>query len=70
MVWPDPGDAWPGWRVRFEEDRYENQVAECGGALVMPGPSLSETIAEMTSAAGRLMLSPGQREFIGSALRL
>jgi hypothetical protein len=70
MVWPGPGDAWRGWQLRFDEDRYENQVAEFGGALVMPGPPLSQTIAEMTSAADRLMLSPGQRELIGSALRL
>jgi hypothetical protein len=70
MVWPDPADAWPGWRLRFDEDRYENQVAECGGALVMPGPPLPETIEEMTSAAERLKIPSSQREFIGSALRL
>jgi hypothetical protein len=35
--WPD---LWPGWRLELWEDRAEEQVRRCGGALTMPPPDL------------------------------
>jgi hypothetical protein len=67
---PDLDSTWPGWQLRFDQDRYENQVAECGGALVMPEPPLGETVAAMIDAIGRLRMPPPRREFIECALRL
>lgn len=67
---PDLDSTWPGWQLRFDQDRYENQVAECGGALVMPEPPVGETVAAMIDAVGRLSMRPPRREFIERALRL
>lgn len=66
---PDPAAAWPGWQLRFDEDRYENQVAGCDGALLMPGPSPEEVVAEMADSVSRLYLAPRERDFIRAALR-
>jgi hypothetical protein len=29
-------DRWPGWQTDFREDRYEEQVSRCEGALRVP----------------------------------
>ncbi|MCO5994806.1 hypothetical protein [Actinoallomurus rhizosphaericola] len=29
-------DLWPGWRVEFWEDRYEEQARRCGDAVTFP----------------------------------
>ncbi|WP_049576419.1 DUF6221 family protein [Streptomyces sp. SBT349] len=33
---PALGGLWPGWRVRFWEDRYERHLLACGGAVTFP----------------------------------
>jgi len=67
---PELDRDWPGWRLRFDEDRYENQVAECGGALVMPEQPLEQTVAEMIDSIARMPMPADKREFIETALRL
>jgi hypothetical protein len=68
---PDLDRTWPGWRLSLDDDRYENQVAQCGGALVMAEPPLEQTISEMIDSLGWLYVppSPGERVFIETALR-
>ncbi|MDL4812945.1 hypothetical protein [Actinomadura opuntiae] len=49
-------ELWPGWRVEFWEDRYEEQLARCGGTVTAPGidlaGALDEVIAELGSRRG------------------
>lgn len=35
---------WPGWTVRLRDDRYEDHVADAGGALAVNVPSVEERL--------------------------
>ncbi|MGW3772622.1 hypothetical protein [Actinomadura verrucosospora] len=53
---PELEGLWPGWRVEFWEDRYEEQVARCEGAVTVPdadpAAALDEVLAGMARARG------------------
>ena len=46
-------DLWPGWRVRFCGDRYEEQEARCGGAVTFPPLDLKGALEELVESVGR-----------------
>lgn len=37
-------ELWPGWRIEFWEDRYQEQLARCGGAVRIEIPDPIETL--------------------------
>jgi hypothetical protein len=49
---PALGGLWPGWRVEFWEDRYEEQLARCGGAVTAPGADPAAALDEVVAALG------------------
>jgi hypothetical protein len=49
---PALGGLWPGWRVEFWEDRYEEHLARCGGAVTAPGADLAAALDEVVAALG------------------
>lgn len=46
-------ELWPGWRVRFCEDRYEEQAARCGDAVTFPALDLKDALQKLVEAVGR-----------------
>lgn len=51
-------ELWPGWRVCFWEDRYEEQRRRCAGAVVFPPPGddlalLDELMGSLERSLGR-----------------
>jgi hypothetical protein len=49
---PALGGLWPGWRVEFWEDRYEEQLARCGGTVTAPGADLAAALDEVVATLG------------------
>ncbi|WP_412517666.1 hypothetical protein K8Z49_04525 [Actinomadura madurae] len=46
-------ELWPGWRVEFWEDRYEEQLARCEGAVTVPARDPVAALDEVVSTLGR-----------------
>ncbi|MBO2460788.1 hypothetical protein [Actinomadura violacea] len=49
---PALGGLWPGWRVEFWEDRYEEQLVRCGGTVTAPRVDLAAALDEVVAALG------------------
>ncbi|MWA05652.1 hypothetical protein F8568_035905 [Actinomadura sp. LD22] len=49
---PALGELWPGWRVEFWEDRYEEQFARCGGAVTAPDAGLAAALDQVVATLG------------------
>ncbi|MEV5754133.1 hypothetical protein AB0L00_40500 [Actinoallomurus sp. NPDC052308] len=52
-LWPLPAELWPGWRVRFREDRYEEQLRRCADAVTFPPLDLAAGLDEVLTAMVR-----------------
>ncbi|HEY8480553.1 MAG TPA: hypothetical protein VIL71_12040 [Spirillospora sp.] len=50
---PALDELWPGWRVEFWEDRYEEQLARCEGAVTVPAHDPVAALDEVMSALER-----------------
>jgi hypothetical protein len=50
---PGLAGLWPQWRVEFWEDRYEEQLARCDGAVTVPGTDPAGALDEVVSRLGR-----------------
>ena len=50
---PELPGLWPGWRVRFCEDRFEEQEARCGGAVTFPALDLRGALKEVVESVSR-----------------
>ncbi|WP_433479407.1 hypothetical protein ACQPZP_21610 [Spirillospora sp. CA-142024] len=50
---PELDGLWPGWRVEFWEDRYEEQIARCGGAVTVPDPDPPAALDGLISGIAR-----------------
>ncbi|MEV5711143.1 hypothetical protein [Actinoallomurus sp. NPDC052274] len=71
-------ELWPGWRVRFLEDRYEEQSRRCAGVVTFPpldsATGLDEVLTAMARRCGHepvpaLLESAGRRpRHVGSNL--
>jgi hypothetical protein len=56
---------WPGWAVQFWEDRYEEQVSACAGALRLPAVDPLAGLAEVEES-----LAEEDDDPVGQALRI
>ncbi|TDD88656.1 hypothetical protein E1293_05970 [Actinomadura darangshiensis] len=52
-LFPEVAALWPGWRVEFWEDRYEEQLARCGGAITVPDMDPAAALEEVLSRIAR-----------------
>lgn len=50
---PELEGLWPGWRVEFWEDRYEEQLARCGGAVTVPDADPAAGLDELMAGIAR-----------------
>ncbi|WP_338743197.1 hypothetical protein [Actinomadura luteofluorescens] len=50
---PELDGLWPGWRVEFWEDRYEEQIARCGGAVTVPDADPAAALDELVAGIDR-----------------
>ncbi|GAA2160491.1 hypothetical protein [Actinomadura napierensis] len=49
---PALGGLWPGWRVEFWEDRYEEQLGRCGGTVTAPAADLAADLDQVIATLG------------------
>ncbi|MCO6005802.1 hypothetical protein NE236_12485 [Actinoallomurus purpureus] len=50
---PVLAELWPGWRVRFRDDQYEEQMRRCADAVTFPPLDLVAGLDELLTAMAR-----------------
>lgn len=50
---PALAELWPGWRVDFWEDRYEEQMRRCSGAVTFPPVDLVAALDDLIASLER-----------------
>lgn len=63
---PALSGLWPGWRVEFWEDRYEEQLARTGGAVTVPD---HDPVAELDAVLECLEKRRGRENPVSRMLR-
>ncbi|TNY35704.1 hypothetical protein [Thermomonospora catenispora] len=63
-------ERWPGWRVRFCGDRFEEQEARCGGAVTFPVLDLKAALRELAESMRGIYKRDPMARLLDEVLRI